>query len=72
MDDQMEQTMNYSGCDTPFIGGIGADRARCGRFASRLGGIAVTGQWMWIRNMAGPRIAFVHGSSVPGGRRLRT
>lgn len=64
--------MMYSGCDTPFIGGLGAGSAHDSRFASLRGGIGVTTQWMWIRNMAGPRVAIVTGISVPSGRRLRT
>jgi hypothetical protein len=63
--------MTYSGNDTPFIGGLGADNAHDSRIVSLLLGVGVTARGMWIRNMAGPRIATVHESSVPGGRRLR-
>ena len=64
--------MTYSGCDTPFIGGLGAGLAHDSRFASLHIGIGVTANGMWIRNMAGPRVADVPGSSVPDGRRLRS
>jgi len=64
--------MTYSGCDTPFFGGLDAGIALGSRCASLLIGIDVTANRMWIRNMAGPRIAGVFGSSVPNGRRLRS
>jgi hypothetical protein len=64
--------MSYSGCDTLYIGGHGAGHAQDSRFVSTLGGIGITAQWMWIRNMAGPRIEGITGISVPSGRRLRT
>ena len=64
--------MTYSGCDTPFLGGLGARIALGSRCVSLLIEIDVTANRMWIPNMAGPRIAAVFGSSVPNGRRLRT